>query len=143
MAAMRKMLSAALLVPLLLLPSCGTNVSINGGWNAQLLNPDGSIAFTFFTDFKQSTGGGVTVLNFSLGTATVCFNGSPLSESATFRSGQFTMTLSTVFPMATNNVLNLQGTQQSDGTIQGTWKSSGNSVCNANGTFTLTGVPPV
>jgi hypothetical protein len=125
--------------------SCGSSQNVNGGWNGQLLNSDGSTAFTFFADLKQS-GGTVNVSNFgpgATGTIASCFGTSGLNETARLRGGHFAMTVSTLFPAATNNSLTLQGVQNSKGNIAGTWTSSGQPSCAATGNFSMTGVPPV
>ena len=141
---MNKPIGFVLAAGLITLLSCGSSRTVNGGWNAQLLNPDSSTALTFFADLKQS-GSTVDVSNFgsgSVGTIAVCF-GSGLNETASLSGGHFTMTVSTLFPAATNNTFTLQGTQNSNGNIAGTWTSGGQPGCTASGSFSMSGVPPV
>jgi len=135
----------ALVAGILTMISCGSSQNVNGGWNAQVLNPDGSTAFAFFADLKQS-GGTVSVSNFGpgpTGTIASCFGTSALNATANFSGGHFAMTVSTLFPAATNNTFTLQGVQHSNGSITGTWTSSGQPSCAATGNFLMTGVPPV
>src|SRR6185503_3848210 len=102
---MNKLPLFTLVAGILTMISCGSSKNVNGGWNAQLLNPDGSIALTFFADLKQS-GGTVNVSNFGpgpTGTIASCFGTSGLNETAHLSGGHFAMTVSTLFPAATNN----------------------------------------
>jgi hypothetical protein len=77
------------------------------------------------------------------GTIASCFGTSGLNETARLRGGHFAMTVSTLFPAATNNSLTLQGVQNSKGNIARTWTSSRQPSCAATGNFSMTGVPPV
>src|SRR4029077_12217472 len=144
---MEKVGVVALAVLVLMLGACGTSgqpQSINGHWFAAVNNPDRSSVYPFTVTLAQGSGATVNVMNFVFVNPTTCFNTSS-SEAATFsvtgRShglvmGTFTMTISTMFPNL-NNVLTLQGTRNSDGSISGTWNLTGQSECVDNGTFTM------
>lgn len=150
---MRKITFIALAgLSLATLISCGSSSrGITGLWMVDARNPDNSLAFTFTANLTQGSGNSVNVSNFSFGGSLGCFT-SGFSETATFSSsgssngfqtGSFTLTVSTMFPFATNNVLTLQGTRHSDGSISGTWTLTGQSGCSGNGTFTMRIPPPV
>ena len=142
---MNQTMGFVLVAGLITLVACGSSRTVNGGWNAQLLNPDTSTAFTFFADLKQS-GTTVNVSNFgsgSVGSIAACFAGSGLNETASISGGHFTMSVSTLFPIPKNNTFTLNGTQSSNGNVSGTWTSSGQSGCAGSGSFSMSGVPPV
>ena len=152
---MRKIKVIALTcVSLATLASCGSSSrNIDGPWSGNAAKSDGSLAFTFSTSLAQGSGNNVTVSNFSVGNSLPCF-ASGASEIATFSStgsangvqtGSFTMTVSTMFPSALNNVLTLQGSRNSDGSISGTWNLTGQTGCGGNGNFkmSLPAVDPV
>jgi hypothetical protein len=129
----------------LLLAACGSSPqSINGGWNAVLLNTDQSSAFGFVTDLAQASGSTVNVSGFgfeNFGSLSQCFTNST-GQSATFAApGAFTMTVTTLFP-AGQNVLTLTGTD-ANAAIVGTWNLTGLNGCSGSGTFTMNGHPPV
>lgn len=142
---MNKLTLLALIAGIVTITSCGSSQNVNGNWNAEMLNPDGSFALTFFADLKHS-GGTVDVSNFNSGppgTIVSCFGTSALNETARLSSGHFAMTVSTLFPAATNNTFTLQGAQNSDGNITGTWTASGQHGCAATGNFSMSKLPPV
>lgn len=126
---------------------CSSNTNsgtINGTWTANLTNADGSPAFAFTTDFTQQSGSSISVTNFKFTTSGSCFT-SATSETGSFGltgtfngnvAGTFGMTISTLFPAATNNVLTLQGTVAGN-TITGTWTLTGITGCTGNGNFTV------
>jgi hypothetical protein len=125
--------------------------NINGTWSATLTNTDGSTAYGFITTFSQASGSTVTVTNFTFTSDGPCFASYPTSETGTFSlsgnsngnvMGTFGMTISTLFPSATNNVLTLQGSVNGN-TISGNWTLTGLSGCSGSGTFTIQGLPPV
>ena len=149
---MRQIKFAAATWLLLMLGACGSSrqpQNINGGWFADLKNPDGSSAFAFQTTLAQGSGAAVGVTNFTFEPSPQCFV-STTSETATFSStgssngivtGTFAMTVSTTFP-AVQNVLTLQGTRNAGlttpGSISGTWNLTGQSGCTGtNGIFTM------
>jgi hypothetical protein len=148
-----KWLASFLILSTAVLSSCGSsssNKGIDGPWNASLVNPDQSAAFTYITVLAQGTGSTVNVTSFSFSGTVPCFASS--SQAATFsvtghssgfQTGPFTMTISTMFPQQQNNVLTLTGTRGSDGTITGTWSLAGLTGCSGNGTFSMSGLPPV
>jgi hypothetical protein len=149
---MRQIEAAVLTCLVLMLAACGSSrqpQNINGGWFADLKNPDGSSAFAFQTTLTQGGGTTVDVTNFTFEPPPQCFVAAT-SETATFSAtgssngivtGTFTMTVSTTFP-AVQNVLTLQGATNTGptdpGSISGTWTLAGQSGCTGvNGTFTM------
>jgi len=146
---MKKMVTA---VAALVLISCGSSPkTINGTWQASVLNPNGSLAYTFLSGLAQGTGSAVNVSNFDFNSPAPCF-ATPLGQTASFsvtgnsrgyQTGPFQMTVTTIFPAATNNVLTLSGNRNSDGGITGTWTISGLTGCPGNGTFTMNVQIPV
>jgi hypothetical protein len=143
----KSMRFAAPLLLIATLVACGGSSptsNIDGGWFAQLNNPDASSAFQFSATLTQGSGTAVSVANFAFANSTLCFS-SQTGETVTFSAtgssngivtGTFEMTISTVFP-ALNNVVNLQGTRNSDGSITGVWTLTGQSGCTGSGTFTM------
>jgi hypothetical protein len=137
---------AILLTLMLLLAGCGNGSNggtINGSWTAALTNTNGSEAFAFTTDFTQSSGNSLNIVNFSFTTSGSCFS-SPTTETGSFVlsgdfngkvTGQFQFTISTMFPLQ-NNVLTMQGTANGN-TISGTWTLTGSTGCTGNGNFTM------
>lgn len=136
----------------LILGACGSSrqpQNINGGWFADLKNPDGSSAFAFQTTLTRGSGMAVDVTNFTFEPAPQCFV-STTSETATFSptgssngivTGTFAMNVSSTLP-AVQNVLTLQGTRNAGsvdfGSISGTWTLTGQSGCTGiSGTFTM------
>jgi len=132
---------------------CGSSTSgsnsINGSWFATLTNsPDGSTAYTFAANFTEVSGNGLDVTNFSFSVPGPCFasySADQYSETGSFTlgansggkvTGTFGMTITTVFPAPTNNVLTLTGTVNGN-TITGNWSATGLSGCSGNGTFTI------
>lgn len=138
-----------LLAPTLIACGSGPSKNINGNWDASLVNSNSSAAYTFNTVLAQGTGGTVSVTNFSFSSPAPCFPdgmGQTATFSATgssngYQTGPFQMTITTLFPQATNNVLQLNGTRNSDGSISGQWTVTGLTGCPASGTFTMT--PPI
>lgn len=47
------------------------------------------------------------------------------------------MTVSTMFPENSNNMLTLNGNRNSEGSISGNWTVTGLTRCPGNGTFTM------
>jgi hypothetical protein len=136
----------------LVLAACGSSPqNINGGWNALLINPDGTTAFVRRADLAQGGGTTVNVSNFGFAGAPARF-ANQTGENATFAStgssngvqtGNFMMTISSLFPGAqNNNVVTLQGTRKSDGSISGTWTLTGLSGCNLPGGALFDEWPP-
>jgi hypothetical protein len=149
-----------MIVPLMIvlltlgLTGCGSSngsSNLNGTWMATLDDANGSPVYTFSTTFTQGSGSTLSVTNFTFTSAGSCFASYQTSETATFGlmgnfngnvTGTFGMTITTMFPGATNNVLTLQGTVNGN-TISGTWTLTGLTGCSGNGNFTIHGVPPV
>lgn len=125
--------------------------NINGTWVATLNDANGSPVYTFSTTFTQGSGSTLSLTNFTFTSTGPCFASYQTSEIGSFGlmgnfngniTGTFEMTITTMFPGATNNVLTLQGTVNGD-TISGTWTLTGLTGCSGNGKFTMQGVPPV
>jgi hypothetical protein len=115
--------------------------NINGTWSATLTNS----AYSFSTSFTQGSGDTLSVTNFSFTSPGPCFASDQTSETGTFGfmgnlngnvTGTFSLTVTTMFPGATNNVLTLDGTVNGN-TISGTWILTGGTGCSGNGTFTI------
>jgi len=135
-----------------ILMSCGSSSTpkpIDGAWRATLLNPDSTTAYTFTTVFSQSTAPTVDVISFLFVTPVTCFP-SPTGQSATFsvtghgggfETGPFTMNVSTAFGTLVENVLTLNGTRNSDGTISGTWTLTGLTGCSGSGSYSMQLLP--
>jgi hypothetical protein len=140
-----------LLVLGLTMSGCGSGNSspgsgnINGTWTATLTNTGGSPIYTFSTSFTQGTGSTLNITNFTFTSTGPCFASYQTSETGSFGlmgnfngnvTGTFDMTITTMFPGATNNVLTLQGTVTGS-TISGNWTLMGGTGCSGNGTFTI------
>ncbi len=112
---MYKSMGIMLLALGLAMPGCGSSSSstnINGNWSASLTNsPTGPTIYAFTTTFTETSGGGVSVTNFTFNSS----NGSCFAGSTT-ESGSFTL---------------------SGNTITGTWSATGTSACVGQGTFTI------
>jgi hypothetical protein len=114
-----------------------------------LLNSSGSAAYVFSSDLSQGTGSAVAISSFNFNSPAPCFAWS-LGQTATFsvtgasdgyQTGPFQMTITTLFPQQSNNVLQLTGNRSGSGGIAGNWSITGLTGCPASGTFTMS--PPV
>src|ERR1700681_2166929 len=120
---MNKTCLIGLLAVAVSMAGCGSNNSsssssnINGTWSAALTNTDGTTAYSFASTFTQASGSSVTVTNLTFNSPSPCFP-STTAETGTFGlggnsngtvTGTFGMTVTTMFPTATNNLLTLQG----------------------------------
>jgi hypothetical protein len=146
---MNKLCVIGILALGLAMAGCGSSTNsgsgnINGAWTASLTNTDGTTAFGFAANFAQASGSSVTVTNFTITSPSPCFP-TTTTETGTFglmggsngtATGTFGMTVSTMFPAATNNVLTLTGAVNGK-TISGTWTLTGLSGCSGNGSFTI------
>jgi hypothetical protein len=135
----------------LLLAACGEGThqrNIDGVWNAQLSNADGTSALAFQSVLTQAGGTQVNVIGLVFTVPAPCFS-TETSQNATFTRtgdvngrlmGHFEMTVTTMFPEE-NNVLTLQGSV--NGTmITGTWSLTGGTApCNGSGDFQMTELP--
>jgi predicted lipoprotein with Yx(FWY)xxD motif len=119
--------------------------NINGSWTASLTNADGSIAYQFSATFTQDTDGALGVSNFTFTSAGPCFASDQTSETGTFNfmgnlngkvTGSFGLTVTPMFPGATNSVLTLNGTVNGN-TISGIWTLGGGAGCRGSGTFII------
>jgi hypothetical protein len=151
----------ALLLSLVLLNACGGGNSggmmaagradvIDGTWSAAFSGP--APTYNFNATLAQSSGTNVDVTSLAFAGPVFCFTGFR-GESATFTSsglvngnitGQFTLSVTTLFPGPDQNVLTLQG-NVTGRQIVGTWMVTGNvpgvppGSCPLNsGTFTMT-----
>lgn len=135
-----------------ILMSCGSSPAprtIDGAWRANLLNPDSSTAYTFTVVLSQTAPPSLDIIGFSFVTSAACFP-TPLGQSATFsatghskgfETGPFTMSVSTAFGTMTENVLTLNGSRNSDGTISGTWTLTGQTGCSGGGNYSMQLLP--
>jgi hypothetical protein len=132
-----------------MLGGCGSNnpQTINGTWTASLT---GTQSFGFTATLAQGSGSDITVTNLTLTTAMPCFSASFAPQSATYTStgvmngkitGPFSLTITTLFPAQSQNVLMLQG-NVNGGTITGTWALTGGvttgCAASGSGNFTMT-----
>jgi hypothetical protein len=149
--AMIVFLTTVLLALGLTMSGCGSgngapgSGNINGTWTATLTDTGGSPAYTFSTSFTQGSGSTLNITNFTFTSTGPCFASYQTSETGSFGlmgnfngnvTGTFDMTITTMFPGATNNVLTLQGTV-TGGTISGNWTLTGGSGCSGSGKFTI------
>ena len=123
---------------------------IDGTWSAVFSGP--APTYNFNASLAQASGTTVDVTSLAFAGPVFCFSGFR-GESATFISsglvngnitGQFTLSVTTLFPGPDQNVLTLQG-NVTGRQIVGTWMVTGNvpgvppSSCPLNsGTFTMT-----
>jgi hypothetical protein len=133
----------------LAMAGCGSgsnSTNISGNWSASLTgSPTGPTIYSFTTSFTESSGGGLSITNFTLTSNGSCFVPGETSESGSFTlnsnsSGNVTGTFGmTVTSQATGeqNVLTLQGGVSGNNTITGTWSVSGTPACVGNGVFVI------
>jgi hypothetical protein len=144
----KKIGMVAMLALAMTLAGCGYGShsgNVNGNWTATLITPPGGTPiFAFSTMFTQGSGGTLGFTNFTFTTAGTCFATGPFSETGSVSlsgnyngnvTGSFAMTISTMFPAGTNNMLTLMGTVAGN-TITGTWTLTGGTGCSGNGNFT-------
>jgi hypothetical protein len=117
--------------------------NINGTWNANLTDTNGTQVFTFATSFVETGDGTLNITSLSFSTNSSCFV-SGETESGTFGlSGDFNGNVSGSFGMnvqsgtPSGNTLSLTG-MVSGNTITGTWTLTGGTGCTGNGTFNMT-----
>ena len=135
----------------LVLAACGSAShmqTLDGVWNAQLSNSDGTSASAFQTVLTQAGGADVNVTGFVFTVPDSCFS-SETSQHASFTPaagsrgtlmGEFEMTVTTLFPQG-NNVLTLQGTVNGTA-MTGTWSlTGGTGPCNGSGDFQMDKLP--
>ena len=145
---MYKLAITTLLALAVTLTGCGKGASnINGTWTANLITPPGGTpVLAFQTNIAGGSGGAFQISSFTFTTAGPCFTGNQTTETGSVSlsgdynghvAGTFALTISTMFPVATNNVLTLKGTV-ADKTITGTWTLTGSTGCSGNGLFTAT-----
>jgi hypothetical protein len=127
---------------------CGSSSSanINGNWSASLTNsPSGPTIYSFTTTFTETSGGGVSVTNFTLTSSNgSCFAGTTTETGSFTLSGNFSGSAKGTFGMTITSqdtggqdMLTLQGGVSGNNTITGTWSATGSSACVGNGTFTI------
>ncbi len=126
--------------------SSGNSTNINGNWSASLADsPTGPTLYSFNTTFTETSGGGVTVSNFTFTSANgSCFTGTT-TETGTFTlGGNFNGNVTGTFGMnitaqdtGGQDVLMLQGGVGPNNTITGTWSVTGTNACVGQGTFTF------
>jgi hypothetical protein len=143
---MKKFAVAILMALGLTLVGCSSNNkagNINGTWNANLTDTNGTQVFTFATAFVETGNGTLNITSLSFSTNSSCFV-SGETESGTFGlSGDFNGNVTGSFGMnvqsgtPSGNTLSLTGAV-SGNTITGTWSLTGGTGCTGNGTFTMT-----
>src|SRR5258708_32735570 len=121
------------------------NGNVNGNWTATLISPPGGTpVFAFSTVVTQGSGGTLTFTNFTFTTAGTCFATGPFSENGSGSlsgnynghvTGAFATTISTMFPTAKNNTLELMGTVNAN-TTTGNWTLTRESGCKGKGQIT-------
>jgi hypothetical protein len=126
--------------------SSSSSTNINGNWSASLTDsPSGPTVYAFNTTFTETSGGGVSVSNFTFTSSNgSCFAGTT-TETGTFSlGGNFNGTVTGTFGMTVTaqdtggqDVLTLQGGVGPSNTITGTWSVTGSSACVGQGTFTI------
>jgi len=143
---MKQFAFAVLLVAALTLVGCGSNnsmnpASINGTWNATLVDSSNATQFTLGMSLVSSgSNGSVSVSNFTITSPSPCF-GTASTETGSFSlTGNFNGNVTGSFGLAVTsatpgNSLNLTGTAKGN-TITGTWTLTG-AGCTGTGTFTM------
>ena len=126
--------------------SSSSSTNINGNWSASLTNsPTGPTIYVFTTTFTETSGGGVSVTNFTFNSSNgSCFTG-PTTETGSFTlSGNFSGSVKGTFGMTITaqdtggqDVLSLQGGVSGNNTITGNWSVTGTSACVGQGVFTI------
>jgi hypothetical protein len=126
--------------------SSSSSTNVNGNWSASLVNsPTGPTIYAFTTTFTETSGGGVSVTNFTFTSSNgSCFTGSTTETGSFTLSGNFNGSVKGTFGMTITaqdtggqNVLTLQGGVGSNNTITGTWSVTGTTACTGQGTFTI------
>src|SRR5258708_917294 len=89
------------------MPGCGSSSSstnINGNWSASLTNsPTGPTIYAFTTTFTETSGGGVSVTNFTFNSSNgSCFAGSTTETGSFTLSGNFKERVKGPFGMTIN-----------------------------------------
>jgi hypothetical protein len=128
------------------LVGCGSNgnpATINGTWNATLIDTNSQTLFKFGTSLVVNGDGTLTISNFQFTSNEQCFGQTAGTESGTFTlTGNFNGNVTGSFGFVVNsgnpsgNVLTLKGTATGN-TISGTWSLSGQG-CTGSGTFKMT-----
>ncbi|HEY1678025.1 MAG TPA: hypothetical protein VGG04_09990 [Candidatus Sulfotelmatobacter sp.] len=143
---MKQFFLAALLAVGLVLVGCGSNSSnpatLNGTWNATLLDLNSTTVFTFGTSLAVNGNGSLTITNFRFNSNSPCFV-SGESESGSFAlmgnfngqvNGRFGLSVQSGSP--SGNTLTLSGSANGN-TISGTWTLTGGTGCSGSGSFTM------
>lgn len=124
----------------------GSNsTNVNGNWSASLTStPTGPTIYAFTTTFNETSGGIITITNFTFTSTGSCFVSGETSEAGTFTlSGNFNGNVTGTFGMtinstnANNATLTLQGGVGPNNTLIGTWTLAGSTACSGQGTFTF------
>jgi hypothetical protein len=129
---------------------CGDNgpssTNINGNWSASLTDSQsGPVVYAFSTSLTETSGGSVSISNFSFTSTGSCFVEGQTTETGNFTlSGDFNGNVKGTFGMTIASTtsggpqLTLQGGVGSNNTIIGTWSLSGSTACSGSGNFTFT-----
>jgi hypothetical protein len=127
--------------------SSNGSTNINGNWSASLTNsPTGSPIYTFSTTFTETSGGGVSVTNFTFNSSNgSCLTGQTTETGSFTLSGNFNGSVMGTFGMTITSqdaggqdVLTLQGGVSPNNTITGNWSVTGTTACVGQGTFVIT-----
>jgi len=144
---MKRMAIAWLLAATLALAGCGSAgnpASINGTWNATLIDTgNGPTLFSFGTSLVVNGDGSLTISSFQFTSNSPCFLSGETESGSFTLSGNFNGNVTGSFGFLVTsgnpagNTLTLTGTATGN-TISGTWKLIGGTGCTGNGTFTMT-----
>ena len=143
---MKRYTVALMLVLGMILVGCGSSsnpATINGAWNATLVDTNNTTMFSFGTSLAVNGDGSLTITNFNFNSNSPCFV-SGENESGSFTlsgnfsgnvTGTFGFTVTSANPAG--NTLKLSGTANGN-TISGNWTLTGGTGCTGSGTFKMT-----
>jgi hypothetical protein len=126
--------------------SSNSSTNINGNWSASLTNsPSGPTIYAFTTTFTETSGGGLSITNFTFNSSNgSCFTGSTTETGSFTLSGNFSGNVKGTFGMTITSqdtggqdVLTLQGGVGPNNTITGNWSVTGTGACVGQGTFVM------
>src|SRR6267154_2062970 len=123
-----------------------SSTNVNGNWSASLTDSQsGPVVYAFSTTLTETSGGSVSISNFSFTSTGTCFVEGQTTETSNFTlSGDFNGNVKGTFGMTISSTtsggpqLTLQGGVGPNNTITGTWSLSGSTACSGSGNFTFT-----
>ena len=143
---MRRWLSLLVILPLVLLPGCGSNnnntpttVGLFGNWNVVMDDNAGNVVYAYGLALSQEgpdySGGSISYTG-STAQPTQCIDPNTLSAEATTSGNNFTLT---VVDTTTSTTMTLQGSLTStNGSLTGTFSSTETAACRPQtGAFTM------